>query len=111
MSVTVFNHQHDAALTLDGVGTSGSLLVIQTGTIIFNFQGVSGEGWIRDRLRHPVLDLPASAGTILTTVRAIASAAPASMSFSSPAASITGQQGLFAQGNVGLFGTRTHRGR
>ena len=51
-----------------------------------------------------MLDLPASAGTILTTVRAIASAAPASMSFSSPAASITGQQGLFAQGNVGLFG-------
>ena len=46
MSVTVFNHQHDAALTLDGVGTSGSLLVIQTGTIIFNFQGVSGEGWV-----------------------------------------------------------------
>ncbi len=105
MSVTVFRHQSEAALTLDGVGANGARLIIQTGTIIFDFQGVAGEDWIRDHLRHSVLDLAATdfvpAGT---SVKATASAAPASISYSPPAASATVQQGVFAQGNVLLGG-------
>jgi hypothetical protein len=106
MSVTVFDHQHDAPLVLEGVGTLGAVLIIQTGTIVFNFQGVAGEGWIRDRLRHTVLDLPPSSSALLgtTVVRAVASAAPASMNYSPGPVGVSGGQGVFAQGSVLLFG-------
>jgi hypothetical protein len=111
MSVTVFGHQHDAALTLDGVGTPASQLIIQTGTIIFHFQGVPGEDWVRDRLRHPVLDLTAVGTGALVSVRAVASASPASMSYAPAAPAVTSQQGSFARGNVVLFGYADQSGQ
>jgi len=105
MSVTVFDHLHDPALILEGVGTAGAQLIIQTGTIVLNFQGSPGQDWVRDRMRHAVLDLPPVSSALLgPVVRATASAAPASMHYSPSPATGSGEQGLYAQGNVLLAG-------
>src|SRR5690349_10470946 len=112
MAVTVLNHQHDAALVFEGVG-DGQTLIIQTGTIIFDFEGSPDEGgWVRDRLTQMVLDLPVPSLVLASHVQAIASAAPASMNYVPGLApgTTSGTNGLFAQGNVFLTGSETGGG-
>ena len=75
MTILVVNHEHDPPLALEGT----QHLIIQTGTIVFDFQGAAEGGWLRDRMVHPVLELPAAESLASQQVRAIASAAPSSI--------------------------------
>jgi hypothetical protein len=99
----VLDHRHEPAVVLENLGTQGQQLVIQTGTVIFDFSGSPDGGWVRDRLIHPVLDLPPGTGAQQSRVQAIASAAPASMSYSPPPAA-GGDSGLWARGTAFLQG-------
>ena len=83
MTVTVLDHHHAPALTLQG---AGQRLVIQTGTLILELRGALAEDFVRESLEHPVLDLPPDSPP--QGVRAIASAVPASMVYSPPPATI-----------------------
>jgi hypothetical protein len=100
MSITVLAHHHDPALSLDGA--NGEQLFIQTGTIVFEFLGILDADWVRTRLVHPVLDLPSNASSPL--VRAIASAAPSSISYFPASVGVEGT-GLVASGKVVSVGS------
>jgi hypothetical protein len=85
MSITVQGHQHDPAVVFEGSGTAAPQIVIQTGTVVFNFSGSPDEGdWVRDRLVLTVLELPAVSLLFNAQVVATASAAPASMTYMPP---------------------------
>ncbi|HEX3482361.1 MAG TPA: hypothetical protein VHT91_45405 [Kofleriaceae bacterium] len=101
MTVTVRDHLHDTLVLESG----GPLLILQTGTLVFDFPGSDEGDWKRDSLSHPVFEL--RGGWISADVRAIASAAPASMSYSPlPAAiAIDRERPLLAEGDVVLAGT------
>ncbi len=74
MTVSVRDHQHDAALLLQG---EHQQLMIQTGTIVLDFRGSLDGDWVRDQLvLDPVLELP-PVGFLRQQVHAVASAAPA----------------------------------
>ena len=83
MSVAVQSHEHEPPLVFDGVG--GEQLIIQTGTIVFEFHGSPHDSdWVRDRLTHHVLELPAASGQLRGKVSTTAWAAPSSMSYTPP---------------------------
>jgi hypothetical protein len=83
MSVLVQGHQHDSPVVFTGAGTFAQQLVMQTGTIIFDFLG-SADKWLRDRLTLPVLKLPLASLLLHPEIRAIAWAAPASLGYGPP---------------------------
>jgi hypothetical protein len=98
MSVKVHDHDHEEEIVLEGVGKAGAKLIIQTGTIIFDFGGSSGGDWTRDQLTHNVLTLPPT-GRFNVDIKAIASASPATMNYVPEPTVATG---LVADGNLDL---------
>jgi hypothetical protein len=100
MSITVLAHHHDPALFFDGA--NGEQLIIQTGTLVFEFLGVPDADWVRTRLVYPVFDLPDN--VIFPQVRAIASAAPSSISYFPASVGVEGT-GLVASGKVVSIGS------
>jgi hypothetical protein len=110
MSITVLKHQHDQPISIEGVGSKDALLIIQTGIITFNHQGVAGEDWVRDQLRLAVIDLPPGALAITNEVRAVASATPASISYSPGSTSVIDRGSSVAQGNITVNGSTNQWG-
>jgi hypothetical protein len=105
---TVLAHQNDPALVLENVGTQREKLIIQTGTIVFDFPGTLEDDFDRVPLIHPVLDLPPGSDGFGMRVRATASAAPSSMLYLPPPAAVAMEgSGLRVSGLVTSTGTAT----
>jgi hypothetical protein len=98
MTISVVSHQHQPVLVFEAEGRK---LLLQTGTLVFDFQGSPAGDWNRQTLSHPVLQLPPGNASV-GTVRAIAAATPASILYSPPVATgaSDGATGLFAQGLI-----------
>jgi len=101
MVVRVLDHQHEPALMIQG---DQQQMLLQTGTLVIDFRGSVIGDWTRERLTHPVLDLPDTVA-LTDRVAAIASAAPASMLYFPQPGPPVGVGGLFAQGNVVSHGS------
>ena len=83
MGIKVQRHQHDPPATFAGEGAIAQQLVIQTGTIIFEFGGHPND-WHRDTLTVAVLKLPPASLLFKPTIEAIATAVPTSMDYWPP---------------------------
>lgn len=97
MTINVLDHKPEPPLAFN---VGGLQLVVQTGTLICDFNATDDGDWRRDRLTHHVLELPLNPFSV---VRATASATPASMVYAPPAG-FGSATGLIATGTIGLSG-------